>query len=58
MKKQNPKKMSLFRETVLNLQDSHVGLAVGGVTTLCTSNSDCASCQFDSCPRTCSYTSC
>jgi uncharacterized ferredoxin-like protein len=58
MKKQNPKKMSLFRETVRNLQDSQVEIAVGGATTLPCTNSDCASCRFDSCPRTCSYTSC
>jgi len=51
MKKSNPKKMSLFRETIRILQDSEVESAAGGVT-------NAASCLVDSCPRTCSYTSC
>ncbi len=57
VRKQNPRKMSLFRETVRNLQDSQVEIAMGATGIACT-NSDCASCRFDSCPQTCSYTSC
>jgi hypothetical protein len=54
MKKALQKRMSLSRETLLRLETSHLGKAAGGVSTVCKTTSDPATCEWNSCPYTCS----
>ncbi len=58
MKKTSLKKMSLSRETLRRLEDDKLEHAAGAISAACPTTSDNGSCYFDSCPRTCSYTSC
>jgi hypothetical protein len=58
MKKSSPKKISLSRETLRNLHEAQLETAAGGVTLRCTTSGAGGTCYYDSCPRTCSYTSC
>jgi natural product precursor len=45
MKKRNPKKLTLNRESIIRLDPSNLRDVVGGVTRLCTNTDDCT----DSC---------
>jgi hypothetical protein len=56
--KKTSKKMSLSRETLRRLQEHQLEHAAGGITALCPTTSADPTCYFDSCPRTCSYTTC
>jgi hypothetical protein len=58
MKKTSPKKVSLSRETLRNLQEIQLQTAAGGYTPLCPTTSFDSTCIWDSCPNTCSYNSC
>jgi hypothetical protein len=58
MKKTSLKKMSLSRETLRRLEEHKLEHAAGGITAACPTTSDDSTCYFNSCPRTCSYTTC
>lgn len=57
-KKTNPKKLSLNKETLINLQDKQLQAVLGGVAEAFYSNGETSGCPSSDCNDTCCKKSC